>query len=354
MNTANYSIEIITPCFCSGAKAEQQAEIRAPSIRGQLRWWFRTLGGFKSLAAQGKTLRQQENEIFGNAAGNSGTASRVVVRVAGNPSASLRSQTTKDSDLMDARMGSDRGYLLFPLRNKPRGVFDGSTPARFQLSVQWRGSSEQWIDIQSLVTVFGHLGSLGFRSRRAMGALAFEIGAYDLASALGRFTTSNRLILRQLPADNSRNAISVLARWLKGWRAHGRTADHQHAHAPEPPHNPGFRFARNDHDAGFNRDVSETYRPALGLPIIQRYATGNPSNWDFGSGSPRQPKGRFASPVLLRPHRDAQGKWHSLVIFADAHKWPDSHQVYLNGQPRAVSLALYEAMKNDPGLKPFP
>ncbi len=354
MNTANYSIEIITPCFCSGANAEQQAEIRAPSIRGQLRWWFRTLGGFKSLAARGITPRQQENEIFGNAAGNSGTASRLVVRVAANPSASLRSQTAKDSDGMDARMGCDRGYLLFPLRNKPRGVFDGSTPVRFQLRVQWRGLTEQWIDIQSLVTVFGHLGSLGFRSRRAMGALAFESGTHDLASSLSRFAAPGGLILRQLPAANSRDAISVLARWLKGWRAHGRTADHQRARAPEPPHNPGFRFARNDHDAGLNRPALETYRPALGLPIIQRYSTGNVSNWEFGSGGPRQPKGRFASPVILRPHRDAQGKWHSLVMFADVHKWPEGHPVYLNGQPRTVSLALYDAMKSDPGLKPFP
>jgi len=354
MNTVNYSIEVITPCFCAGAKADQQAEIRAPSIRGQLRWWFRTLGGFKALAAQGKTLRQQESDIFGNAAGNSGTASRLVVRVAGSPNTSLRSQTSKDPDGMDARMGSDRGYLLFPLRKKPRGVFDLSTPPRFQLCVQWRGPTEQWIDIQSLVTIFGNLGSLGFRSRRAMGALAFESEALDLASSLSRFTASPALLLRQLRAASSRDAISVLARWLKGWRAHGRTADHQRAQPPEPPHNPGFKFARNDHDAGFNRNVPETYRPALGLPIIQRYGTGNISNWEFGSGNPAEPKGRFASPVLLRPHRDAQGNWHALVIFVDAHKWPEGKPVFLNGQPRTVSRDLYEAMKKDPNLKPFP
>ena len=70
---------------------------------------------------------------------------------------------------------------------------------------------------------------------------------------------------------------------------------------------------------------------------------------------------RFASPVLLlRPHRDAQGKWHALVIFVDAHKWPNDpmtgkpKQVFLNGQPRSVSLDLYETMKADPALRPFP
>lgn len=59
-------------------------------------------------------------------------------------------------------------------------------------------------------------------------------------------------------------------------------------------------------------------------------------------------------PILLRPHRDAQGNWHALVIFVDAHRWPDGKSVYLNGQPRRVSLDLYRAMQQDPRLQPFP
>lgn len=65
-------------------------------------------------------------------------------------------------------------------------------------------------------------------------------------------------------------------------------------------------------------------------------------------------KGRFASPILLRPHRDTDGKWHALVIFVDAHRWPKDKPVFLNGQPRRVSLDLYNAMKNDRRLKPWP
>jgi len=33
--------------------------------------------------------------------------------------------------------------------------------------------------------------------------------------------------------------------------------------------------------------------------------------------------------------------------------WPWGKEVFLNGQPRRVSLDLYGAMKNDPRLKPF-
>lgn len=60
------------------------------------------------------------------------------------------------------------------------------------------------------------------------------------------------------------------------------------------------------------------------------------------------------TPVLLRPHKDAQGNWHALVIFVDSRQWPDRKQVFLNGHPRAVSLDLYNAMKADKTLSVFP
>lgn len=73
MNTAplfKTTLQLVTPCFCAGAE-QTEAELRAPSFRGELRWWFRCLGG---------TLAE-ENEIFGNAAGRTGLASRVALHV---------------------------------------------------------------------------------------------------------------------------------------------------------------------------------------------------------------------------------------------------------------------------------
>lgn len=68
MKSETFHLELITPCFCGGAEPEKQAEIRAPSIRGQLRWWFRTLGGFKSLAPM--PVHEQEAMVFGSTAGD--------------------------------------------------------------------------------------------------------------------------------------------------------------------------------------------------------------------------------------------------------------------------------------------
>lgn len=47
-------LQLLTPCFCAGAY-QTEPEIRAASFRGELRWWFRCLGGTK----------EQESAVFG-------------------------------------------------------------------------------------------------------------------------------------------------------------------------------------------------------------------------------------------------------------------------------------------------
>jgi CRISPR type III-B/RAMP module RAMP protein Cmr1 len=375
MMTKTYEIELITPCFCGGAEPEKRAEIRVPSIRGQLRWWFRTLGGFKSLR---DSAREQEDRIFGSVAGEKSKASDLILRVDG---AQLSSANVKDADEMGAATGTDRGYLLFPLRSKQerqkkrgRGVFDVKEPfPYFKLTALWRGDPGLWSEIQSLISVFVHLGSLGFRSRRAMGSLAFRTDPSDLSEALDRFRNPTSLCIRQLDASDAEDAFCQLAAWLKRWRAHGRSIDHASAKGfNEPPNNPGFRYAKKDHDAGVlagqgrgNAD-DETFRPAIGLPIIQFFSSKRTTidwNWMFeqkkAQRSPRyHGEGRFASPVILRPHRDPAGNWHGLVIFVEAHAWPSDRLVFLSndekrGQKRRVSIDLYEAMKRDAFLKPL-
>jgi CRISPR-associated protein Cmr1 len=342
-----YSLEVITPCFCGGAEPDQRAEIRPASIRGQLRWWFRVLGGFKSLPHQ--SVEEQEAMIFGSTAGDDGTAGMLTVRVKCN---------SISRDYPAPGMQSPEGYFLFPLRNNPRHQIPAGQ--LFELQFLWRGGPSLAGDLSALASVFGNLGSLGFRSRRAMGALFLRSGM-GLALALNRFNNSAQAIhvaeiqgnfqpQNQIPAEA--RAIAGLANWLKDWRSHGRTVDHAWATTPNPPYNSGFTYAKNDHDIGYNMPQtaqSPAFRPALGLPIIQRTQRGA-NQWNQRQNA----SGRFASPVILRPHKDAQGHWHALVIFVEAKKWPQGQRVYLNGQPRAVSLDLYDAMKHDKRLQPFP
>lgn len=66
---STYSLTFLTPLFSKGSY-DDKPEIRPPSIRGQIHWWFRALGG----------KYDDEKAIFGGV--HNGTmASKIVVRV---------------------------------------------------------------------------------------------------------------------------------------------------------------------------------------------------------------------------------------------------------------------------------
>lgn len=77
---STYHITFTTPLFSRGAY-EDRPEIRAASIRGQLHWWLRALGGNAT----------DEKAIFGGVHGDA-SASKVVIRVSQLPAASKRVQ----------------------------------------------------------------------------------------------------------------------------------------------------------------------------------------------------------------------------------------------------------------------
>jgi hypothetical protein len=70
---STFRLEFITPLFSRGAY-DNRPEIRPASIRGQLHWWFRALGGTYT----------DEKSIFGGVHSGA-TASKVVVRVRHEP-----------------------------------------------------------------------------------------------------------------------------------------------------------------------------------------------------------------------------------------------------------------------------
>lgn len=340
MTTESFTFELITPCFCAGADPAK-AEIRAPSIRGQLRWWFRVLGGFKDSQID---LRSQESLIFGSVAGNSGGAGLLTTRIA---SEDLRKSVKDSTELCDQSLPG-AAYLTFPIQSRNnqyngRGVIDSGS---FVLQTIWRGNPELNMPLKALISVFGHLGSLGFRGRRAMGALAFQGNSpMSLADALNFFHSPNSIIVKQMAATSTSDAISKLGSWLKACRAYGRTGQNQ-----QEQQSPYFQYAERDHDIGYGLVHNQpAYRPALGLPIIQRIRH-RTNNWELHQQSP---KGRFASPVLLRPHRSSNNNFCGLVIFVESRKWPQNTPACLNRAHVQVSLNLYEAMKKDPVLKSF-
>src|SRR5438132_7646509 len=82
LRSLEVEVEAVTPLWIGGASA--QAELRPPSVRGCLRFWFRALAG-GLLQESLPEIFQAESAVFGGPA----RASSVVVRLFGSPRISV-------------------------------------------------------------------------------------------------------------------------------------------------------------------------------------------------------------------------------------------------------------------------
>ncbi len=160
MTAFTFHLKFITPCFCAGA-TPAAAEIRAPSIRGKLRWWFRVLGG----------SREQEAEVFRATAGDGGASSAIIIRVA-VAVAVIEAQWQP----LTFSGFSNTGYVLYFAKASGSGarwVAGGAIPhgASFQLQLLWRRSVSPGVRelFDLALDAFLLLGSLGLRSTRGLG-----------------------------------------------------------------------------------------------------------------------------------------------------------------------------------------
>ncbi|PIY11177.1 MAG: type III-B CRISPR module RAMP protein Cmr1 [Flexibacter sp. CG_4_10_14_3_um_filter_32_15] len=71
LKTITFTCETITPMFLSGADG-QTPELRPPSIKGALRFWWRAMNGHLSL----EELKKQEAMIFGDTSNRS----KIIIR----------------------------------------------------------------------------------------------------------------------------------------------------------------------------------------------------------------------------------------------------------------------------------
>ncbi len=158
--TKTYNLEFITPAFLTGAD-QSKAELRAPSVRGALRWWFRVLGGTKD----------EEAVAFGGVHGGA-RKSKVVVRT--EMPKPVHEEFKKPATMSDF----DYLYHFATVSGEPKGIRIGlqayfATGTRFAIHVTESGlaadlSAKFW----KAVDCFIRLGALGLRETRGCGAFA--------------------------------------------------------------------------------------------------------------------------------------------------------------------------------------
>lgn len=174
-----YQIEIITPCFCAGAN-QAQAEVRAPSIRGQLRWWLRALGGS---ARDEKAIFGGVHALPGEKKTDAARASRIVVRIGeikrGAPWPPFRINPNAPESYIwyYASVSADRSRWT-----KEGNIPHGTTFALHLLERLGGVPASCRTLYNDAVEAFLRFGCIGLRATRGLGALHCPNVPHDMSS----------------------------------------------------------------------------------------------------------------------------------------------------------------------------
>lgn len=227
MPQAALNLEFVTPCFLGGSDNRNLAEWRAPSVRGQLRWWYRALAGGQK-AGRLADVRAGETALFGSTE----RASPIRVRTSGQPTVVPAGQhCSYGAEVREAalarewlgphqvdeglkRQVEDRlrvrrkdgrpassnpltylGYGCVDYRGQARAHIAAGSRARLDLSWPGRlGASprpDNDLDVfKAALWAWLNLGGIGARSRRGFGSLCCRTLEGDLGAAADFAPTS--------------------------------------------------------------------------------------------------------------------------------------------------------------------
>ena len=164
MEKITFECEVITPMFLAGADGVTP-ELRAPSIKGALRFWWRALNGHLSLS----DLKKKEAEIFGGT--NPARRSSILLNV--SPNEIPRIYQVRGDELQSKYPD----YFFFTIsiqqqKTKEGDFYKKGIKAGFKFSIELK--SRRISDLKEAVKAFYllvYLGGLGTRTRRGAGAI---------------------------------------------------------------------------------------------------------------------------------------------------------------------------------------
>jgi CRISPR-associated protein Cmr1 len=162
--------EIATPMFVSGAD-QTKAELRIPSIRGALRFWWRALA-YAPARGDLDEIRRREANLFGDTKRQSGV---ILSFDADEEPASERMESLTASD--------DKGYIGYGLLanngKSPRSYFPSGTHFVLRIILDPRLSDVETTSFLDACVALGLLGGVGGRSRRGWGSLTLQTITVD-------------------------------------------------------------------------------------------------------------------------------------------------------------------------------
>lgn len=307
---STFKLGFITPVFGGGVMVEGHKKpfdpvtpVRAPSIRGQLRFWWRAMNprGCKTI----EQLRKGESEVFGST--EEAGSLRISVRGTATP---VPFEVLKDKFEADNDR-SGLAYGAFPLRDSEQSGSRHGTLwdyGRQELEVRLVYLSHHKKDVMAAAWAFSRFGGLGGRTRRGFGAVRLS-GELSPSAPTG----GAQLDWPHLPATGFE--VCGHTEREEGWQALERLlgafkAFRQDRHGKEALRRPGrSRWPEPDEIRRRTRksavqhaeplsQVTKFSRGAFGMPIIFHFKDrGDPPDTTLvPSGSKR-----WASMLILRP-----------------------------------------------------
>ena len=203
---------VVTPMFLGGAEPTQEAELRLPSFKGALRFWWRALmwKEVKNLEDNLKDLRQREANLFGS---SDAGQSKVLMQL----NTALTSKNT-----MGARWerNSWEQYTGYGLRDKGERCFI-PTGQEWIVKLNLRKCEPtQSAQVLAALKLLGLVGGLGSRSRKGWGSVTlvkFDGADWQCPSdALSWRRTVESLIPSNCPREAPFTAFTQNSRWANG------------------------------------------------------------------------------------------------------------------------------------------
>ena len=171
---------VITPLFCAGTDPNC-AELRLPSFKGALRFWWRALAPLRC-GGDLETIRRQENALFGSADGGQ---SRITMQL--DLKAHLRSVGKGEVLKAEGKVvGEGTRYLGYGVMaafasrksdTKAGELTRACLRAPFDFAVHIRGhdlNEQQQSSLEHALMALGTFGGLGAKSRKGFGSLVLQ------------------------------------------------------------------------------------------------------------------------------------------------------------------------------------
>lgn len=320
------SCELVTPMYGGGVKSvvvDEQMPIRASSIRGQLRFWWRLLAKNKWQLGSDKEIQKQEFALWGGMGlgGDDGTASQVFLKVFDVPSSNKIRQSLIDYD--DSSL-SQLKYVLFPAYNEtdlalqPHRLLkpEISWKLAFAFSPLLAKDNTKKDQVIETLKWWASFGGLGFRSRKGLGSVRVtESSDYPQIAqipSLEEIAEANCHLIQRNPTSSALSALQSAVGKLSEFRQApgvGRNPGQQRnrpgrSRWPEPD---ALRRIQNTHheDHAPEHLAGNVFpRAVFGMPILFPFVgRGEPSG--DNTVSPAQGE-RLASPLILRAVYDGE------------------------------------------------